>query len=191
MIPSTRAQAESIATALQGALEPRLVLTRAEALDVLARTAGQSDWRALDARLAQPAFGSPMPILRVSDSALARRFYLDWLGFTIDFEHRFEPALPLFTAISREDAALGLSEHSGDGTPGSVVWLPVRGLEAFRQTLVDSPADSQRPGIDPDAPGGPTMEVTDPFGNVLRLCEPTASRGRAALADPVDRPAAS
>ena len=27
--------------------------------------------------------------------------------------------------------------------------------------------------IDPDAPGGPTMTIIDPFGNELRFCEPT------------------
>ncbi|MFC0101204.1 hypothetical protein ACFFKH_27310 [Micromonospora marina] len=30
-----------------------------------------------------------------------------------------------------------------------------------------------RPGIDADAPGGPTLQVTDPYGNVLRFAQPT------------------
>lgn len=30
-----------------------------------------------------------------------------------------------------------------------------------------------RPDIDRAAPGGPTMEIIDPFGNVLRFCEPS------------------
>jgi len=33
-----------------------------------------------------------------------------------------------------------------------------------------------RPGIDPDAPGGPTLQVTDPYGNVLRFAQPPSAQ---------------
>jgi hypothetical protein len=46
---------------------------------------------------------APIPILRIFDEAKAREFYLDWLGFSIDFEHRFEPGTPLYMGISRDD----------------------------------------------------------------------------------------
>ena len=36
------------------------------------------------------------PILRMFDVRKAREFYLDFLGFKVDFEHRFEPSLPLY-----------------------------------------------------------------------------------------------
>lgn len=114
-----------------------------------------------------------MPILRVSDSDRVRHFYVDWLGFTIDFEHRFDPMMPLFTGVSRDETALGLGEHHCDGTPGSVVWIPARGLNAYREALLANPIEQLRPAIDPDAPAGPTMTITDPFGNELRFCEPT------------------
>jgi hypothetical protein len=29
------------------------------------------------------------------------------------------------------------------------------------------------PGIDADSPGGPTMEVIDPFSNTIRFCQTT------------------
>lgn len=115
-----------------------------------------------------------MPILRVYDSDVARHFYIDWLGFTIDFEHRFDPSAPLFTGVTSGDTSLGLSEHHGDGTPGSVVWIPTRQLRTFRDRLLANPAAQLRPGIDDTAPGGPTMIITDPFGNELRFCEPVA-----------------
>lgn len=35
------------------------------------------------------------------------------------------------------------------------------------------PSGKQRPGVEADAPGGPTTEVVDPFGNRLRFCTPT------------------
>ena len=30
-----------------------------------------------------------IPVLRIFDIAKAREFYIDWIGFTIDWEHRF------------------------------------------------------------------------------------------------------
>ncbi len=37
-----------------------------------------------------------IPILHIFDVTKARQFYLDYLGFQVDWEHRFEPALPLY-----------------------------------------------------------------------------------------------
>ena len=34
-------------------------------------------------------FGAETPILRIFDIAKAREFYLDFLGFAVDWEHRF------------------------------------------------------------------------------------------------------
>jgi hypothetical protein len=55
------------------------------------------------------------------DVAKAREFYLDYLGFAVEFEHRFHDNAPLFMGISRDGLLLLLSEHHGDGTPGSHV----------------------------------------------------------------------
>ncbi len=38
---------------------------------------------------------APIPILRMFDEAAARAFYVDLLGFRVDWEHRFESDLPL------------------------------------------------------------------------------------------------
>lgn len=61
-------------------------------------------------------FGSPIPILRTFDEAKAREFYVGFLGFTIDWEHRFTPELPLYCQVSRAGCLLHLSEHHGDAT---------------------------------------------------------------------------
>lgn len=112
-------------------------------------------------------------MLRVQDEARAREFYVDYLGFEVEWEHRFEPGMPLYLRMRRGQAVLDLSEHHGDGTPGTVVWVPVAGADALHAELSRRPHARLRPGIDRDAPGGPTIELVDPFGNVLRLCEPT------------------
>lgn len=41
-----------------------------------------------------------MPVLRIFSVEKAREFYLDYLGFQVDFEHRFDERAPLFMQIS-------------------------------------------------------------------------------------------
>jgi len=55
-----------------------------------------------------------IPILRIFDEAKAREFYVDFLGFTVDWEHRFNDDAPLYMQVSRDGCVLHLSEHYGD-----------------------------------------------------------------------------
>ncbi|WP_369175458.1 glyoxalase superfamily protein [Streptomyces sp. R28] len=89
----------------------------------------------------------------------------------MDWEHRFEAGLPLYVQVSRSAAVLHLSEHHGDGSPQGVVWFPVRDLSALHKELLTRPNAPMRPGIDLAAPGGPTMQVIDPNGNILRFAQ--------------------
>jgi len=54
-----------------------------------------------------------IPILHVDSYEKATAFYVDWLGFTIDWEFRFEPGFPVYMQVSREGLLLHLSEHKG------------------------------------------------------------------------------
>src|SRR5690349_4182951 len=56
-------------------------------------------------------FGKTTPILRSFDEAKAREFYVGFLGFKVDWEHRFEPDTPLYMQVSRDGCVLHLSEH--------------------------------------------------------------------------------
>lgn len=151
-----------------------VTISHSRALEIVATQLGFTDWNTASAKLsARPAgFGPAVPVLRVQDEARAREFYLDYLGFAVEWEHRFEPGMPLYVRVRRGEAVLDLSEHHGDGTPGTVVWLPIASAVGFHAELSRRPHARLRPGIDREAPGGPTIEVIDPFGNVLRLCEP-------------------
>ena len=62
-------------------------------------------------------FDRAVPIFRIFSIDKAREFYLDFLGFKIDWEHRFEPDFPVYMQVSRDGLAIHLSEHHGDGTP--------------------------------------------------------------------------
>jgi catechol 2,3-dioxygenase-like lactoylglutathione lyase family enzyme len=152
------------------------------ALELIAHQLGTKDWNvlaALTSRAGTPAapdISPGVPVLRVMSVEQALPFYRDFLGFALDWEHRFEPGLPLYAQVSRSAAVLHLSEHHGDGTPNGVVWIPVRDVAALHKELLARPNAPVRPGIDPDAPGGPTLQVIDPYGNVLRFTQPPFAR---------------
>lgn len=116
-------------------------------------------------------FLQAVPILRIFDEAKAREFYCEFLNFNVQFEHRFEPDLPLYMEVTRAGLRLHLSGHHGDATPGSTVFITMHGIHAFHRELTDKHYGHARPGIERE-PWGDVMEVIDPFGNRLRFCEP-------------------
>ena len=113
---------------------------------------------------------SAIPILRMFSEEKAREFYIDFLGFTVDWEHRFEPGLPLYMQIRRDHTVLHLSEHYGDSTPGSAVFVPIISVDEFHAELMSKDNKYQHPGID-DHDWGRAVNLTDPFGNRLRVTE--------------------
>ena len=113
-------------------------------------------------------FGSPTPILRSFDEALARAFYIDFLGFEAVFEHRFEPELPLYMGVRKGDCILHLSEHYGDCSPGAAVRIPVDDVVAYAAGLPGKDFGNARPGVPELAPwGSREITITDPAGNRL------------------------
>lgn len=49
-------------------------------------------------------FGKTTPILRIFDESKAVEFYVDFLGFKVDWQHRFEANFPLYLQVSRANA---------------------------------------------------------------------------------------
>ena len=111
-----------------------------------------------------------IPILRIFSIEKAREFYIDFLGFKLDWEHRFEANLPLYMQVSRSGLTLHLSEHYGDATPGSAVFVPVEDIEALHRELNAKQYGFARPSL-AHVGWGRQMQVADPFGNRLRFCE--------------------
>jgi hypothetical protein len=110
----------------------------------------------------------PIPVLRVFDAALAKRFYLDWLGFVLDWEHRLDAQAPSYMQVSRGAAVLHLTEHYGDGSPGAKVFIHTDDVGALHRELNGRPNPNMRPGVVRAPWNAMVMEVLDPFGN--RLC---------------------
>ena len=105
-----------------------------------------------------------VPILRVSDASRAVAWYRR-LGFEQVFEHRFEPHLPAYVGIRRDDAQIHLSEHVGDANPNGLVYIWVDD--------VDSVGAEFGVAVD-NQPWAREMRLTDPDGNRLRVAEPVA-----------------
>lgn len=111
--------------------------------------------------------GKTTPILRIFDERKAREFYLDFLGFRLDWEHRFEPGLPLYMQVSRDGCVLHLSEHHGDATPGSALRIESSDVDALQRELLARQYGYARPQVQSTPWETREMAVFDPFGNRL------------------------
>ena len=117
------------------------------------------------------ALGPVTPILRIFDVGKAGEFYLGFLGFHIDFEHRFAPDLPLYMGVSREGCTLHLSEHHGDGTPGTRLRIETPDVAALHAELTGKQYKHSRPSLVDTPWNTRELTVTDPFGNQITFSQ--------------------
>lgn len=113
-----------------------------------------------------------IPVLRIFDESLARQFYVDFLGFKVDWEHRFAPDLPLYMQVSKDACVLHLTEHHGDCSPGAAIRVATTDLEAYQKALAEKSYRGARPQIEVKPWGTQDMDVLDPFGNRLTFSKP-------------------
>jgi catechol 2,3-dioxygenase-like lactoylglutathione lyase family enzyme len=178
--------AKLMAKTLREAMASKQVeLSHSETLEIVARQFGFADWNVASASVGEFRDGLTVtakdvsgvslemgiPILRIFDVEKAREFYLDFLGFSMDWDHRFGPNFPIYMQVSRSGLKLHLSEHHGDASPGSTVFVRMKGVDAYRAELIGKRYSYSKPGIQEDGPGGRMLEVPDPFGNRIRFCE--------------------
>lgn len=116
-------------------------------------------------------FSKTIPILRIFDVAKAKEFYVDYLGFTVDWEHRFDETAPVYLQASRAGLTLHLSEHHGDACPGSTVFVEMTGIDEFHAEISGKNYKYLRPGIETTFYQAKCVEVIDPFGNRIRFNE--------------------
>src|SRR5262245_43479470 len=104
-----KAMAKSLRTALEG---KQITLTHSDGLEIVAGQFGCADWNVLSAKIEAAGKGATakgdvaqfkdaIPILRIFAVDKAKEFYVDFLGFAIDWEHRFGDNFPLYAQISR------------------------------------------------------------------------------------------
>ncbi|MFN3987113.1 MAG: glyoxalase superfamily protein [Rhodocyclaceae bacterium] len=123
-------------------------------------------------------FTTTIPILRIFDEAVAHDFYIGFLGFAIDWQHRFADDLPLYLQVSRGGCVLHLSGHHGDACPGAAVRIETHGIEDLHHELAAKQYKFARPAQEPTPWGSLDLRLTDPFGNRLIFsAEPAAASG--------------
>lgn len=113
-----------------------------------------------------------IPILRIFDEQKAKEFYIGFLGMKIDWEHRFEEGFPIYMQVSMGNLVFHLSEHSGDCTPGSKVFVNVSDLDGLFQKITSRPYTYSKPSIEQAPWGDRCFTVTDPFSNRVLFNEP-------------------
>lgn len=108
-----------------------------------------------------------IPIIRIFDEEKAKDFYLNFLGLSLDWEHRFEPGFPIYMQVSRGALVLHLSEHSGDCTPGSKTFVNVNDVESLFKEITAKNYPYSRPSLETAPWGDKCFTVIDPFSNKL------------------------
>lgn len=181
--------AKLMAKSLHAALAARSIeITHSDGLELLAQAFGLGDWNMLAAKIAESpaAADAPLttqspgkdsdavvlspaiPLIRIFDVEKAKDFYLGRLGFTLEWEHRYDETFPLYAQISRSGATLHLTEHAGDCTPGSTVYINLRGLHDLQREVL---AKGSRANITEQPGNRDVLELHDPFGNRLRFSQ--------------------
>jgi hypothetical protein len=188
----THRDAKAMAATLRAELRERheLAIPNSEALEITARQFGLKDWNVLAAKIAaggQPAvvppdgFDPTIPLLRIFAEAKARQFYLDFLGFYLDFGGpNSGPDTPFYGQISRAGTTIHLSEQVYDPAPGAtvIIWIAdVLQLHALldrrrAEVPVWGPA-VWMPPVEELPWAVRSLTIPDPFGNTLRFYEPT------------------
>lgn len=172
--------AKAMAKAMQETLADRdLKITHSEALEIVARQFGLENWNILSAKIKSAStaqedeaisFSQAVPIVRIFDVAKAHEFYIGFLGFSVDWEHRYGDNFPLYMQVSRGGLRLHLSEHAGDATPGGNMCVYMKGIRNFHKELAAKNYRYMKPGLE-DEGTRLELQVTDPFNNRIRFME--------------------
>jgi hypothetical protein len=182
----TYQDAKVMAKALKSWLSDRQIdVHHSDALEIVAAQLGFESWNVLAAKINGTKsndgirFGRTSPIMRIFDVQKAKDFYLGFLGFNLDWEHRFGDNFPLYAQVSRSGLVLHLSEHHGDASPGSTAaFVIINGVRTYQRELTGKDYTYLKPGVE-DLPWGMVMTVTDPFSNRIRFCEEAPVRSHA------------
>jgi Glyoxalase superfamily protein len=169
--------AKAMANVIREALAAReLTISHSEALEIVARQFGLANWNLLSSKIEGASngdaivFEQAVPIVRIFDVTKAHEFYLGFLGFAVDWEHRYGDHFPLYTQISRGGLRLHLSEHAGDATPGGNMVVYMKGIRDFHRELSGKNYRYLKPCLE-DEGTRLEVEVIDPFSNHIRFME--------------------
>jgi hypothetical protein len=203
--------AKTMAKGLRTALAERhqLELSHSECLELVARQFGFDNWNILAAKIEesqqsriiplsevegpefpQRATTTTIPVLRIFSEARAKEFYLEFLGFTLDFGGPADgQSGPFYGQVIRAHTTLQLTEMPYDPGHGATVDIWLDGLDKLHDELMGRYDEMGTRVFGPavwvprieDVPWGRVMVIGDPFGNHLRFSEPVDPARRTGL----------
>jgi hypothetical protein len=114
-----------------------------------------------------------IPVFRVFDYAKAMAFYVEWLGFKIEWEQKPDDG-PFQVRLSLREVTLHLVEHADEGSLGTWVIVPeFKHLIAYRKIICPDGGKFPKPELRkvPREPNSISMTVVDPFFNRIEFRE--------------------
>jgi catechol 2,3-dioxygenase-like lactoylglutathione lyase family enzyme len=194
MNPDPKSMARTLRTELRERFD--VDAGHSQCLEIVARQHGLDNWNVLAARTPAPPTMLPwgsrtvtVPVLRIFAVDPATEFYVDFLGFELDFGGpNGGPGTAWYGQVSRAGTTLHLTEAAYTSGPGATVFIWTDGIDELRESLnqrrtrvpVWSPA-VWTPEVEQAQWGGKVLTIADPFGNHLRFSEPDDPAERAAL----------
>ena len=121
-----------------------------------------------------PKITEVVPVFGIGSYDEAVAYYVDWLGFNLDWEWREAPGRPVIMAISRDGVSLMLNEHPRSSS-GSWLNLKVTDLGALAEEWNARRPDSVVVEVGPPY-DIPTVSLRDPFGNRLDFEQPVSPK---------------
>lgn len=109
-----------------------------------------------------------IPTFRINDIVAAKAFYLNYLGFTVDWEHYYAGGAPVYMQVSRDGFILHLSENERF-RESVIVFVRTEGLAGFHRELIERSTETPELGTTPW--NTQQLEIEDPFGNLMRFNE--------------------
>jgi catechol 2,3-dioxygenase-like lactoylglutathione lyase family enzyme len=193
--------AKTMAKTLRAELLARnqVELSHSECLEIVSRQFGHENWNVMAAKTEQLAgihgdgsYGpdsgpnTTIPVLRIFDVDQARRFYVDFLGCTLDFGGPADGVSgPFYGQVTRGTSTFHLTETQYVASPGATVGISITGIDDLHHELNErrTSVEVWGPAIWVPFPeempwGVRLMTISDPFGNHLRFSEPLNQKGR-------------
>ncbi len=180
----TYLEAKAMAKSLRTALAAKNVaLSHSECLELVSKQLGFDEWNMLSAKISLETGERPVapavagislepavPVLPIASGPAAKKFYVDFLGFTADWGWpETDDAGHFYAQVSRSGLSLHLSTY-GAARGATEFLIRMSGLAALSAEL-SSKANGVALNVRNTPDDRTELLVTDPFGNRLRFSE--------------------
>jgi uncharacterized glyoxalase superfamily protein PhnB len=188
-------------------------LSHSQTLEIVAKQFGFDNWNILAAKVEDAqrsrivplvylegadgtdprrATSSTIPILRIFSESKALEFYLEFLGFTLDFggPSGGPAGGPFYGQVIRAQTTFQLTEVPYDPGHGATIGINLAGIDDLHRELSQKYSEMGTrvwgpavwvPDIEDVAWGSRVLTISDPFGNHLRFSEPKDPEAQAVL----------